>query len=99
MNYFVRRHDSLYIYIFVVVVVVVFLVMRTQDFLSQELLKNTFYLFLAVLSLYCCAGFPLVAEESGGYAAVAVCGLLIAVASVVTEPLAHVGFCSLGARA
>ena len=46
--------------------------------------KNCTYLFLAVLSLGCCAGFSLVAV-SGGYSLVAVCGLLIPVASLVAE--------------
>ena len=43
------------------------------------------FLFLAVLGLPCCAGFPLVAA-SGGYCLVAVGGLLIAVASLAVEP-------------
>ena len=42
------------------------------------------YLFLAVLGLPCCAGFSLVAA-SEGYSVDAVCGLLIAVASIVAE--------------
>ena len=46
--------------------------------------NNCIYLFLAVLSLGCCAGFSLVVE-SGGYSLVAVCGLLILVASLVAE--------------
>ena len=40
------------------------------------------YLFLAVLGLGCCLGFSLVAM-SAGCSVVAVCGLLIAVASLV----------------
>ena len=51
------------------------------------LLKNTFImciLFWAVLSLGSCAGFCLVAV-SGGCCLVAVCGLLIPVASLVAE--------------
>ena len=42
------------------------------------------YVFLVVLGLCCCMGFPL-AAESGGYPVVMVQGLLIAVASVVVE--------------
>ena len=37
-----------------------------------------------MLGLHCCSGFSLVAA-SGGYSLVAVCGLLIAVASLVVE--------------
>ena len=40
--------------------------------------------FLAVLGLYCCAGFCLVAVNRG-YSLVAVCRLLIDVASLVAE--------------
>ena len=49
-------------------------------------IKNNFiYLFiLAVLGLLCCTGFSLVAEFRD-YSPVAVCGLLIAVASLVAE--------------
>ena len=43
-----------------------------------------FVLILAVLGLHCCVNFSLVAE-SGGYSLLAICGLLIAVASLV-EP-------------
>ena len=46
--------------------------------------KQNFYLFLAVLGLFCCVGFSLVAA-SGGYSLVAVLRLLIAVASLVAE--------------
>jgi len=47
--------------------------------------KNNFiYLFLAVLGLLCCTGFSLVAEFRD-YSPVAVCRLLIAVASLVAE--------------
>ena len=46
--------------------------------------KQKFYLFLAVLGLFCCVGFSLVAA-SGGYSPVAVLRLLIAVASLVAE--------------
>ena len=42
------------------------------------------YLFMALLGFTCCAGFSLVAV-SGGYSLVAVCGLLIPVASLVAE--------------
>ena len=49
------------------------------------LLLNLFvYLSLAVLGLYCCMGFSLVAV-SRGYSLVAVHGLLIAVASLAVE--------------
>ena len=41
------------------------------------------YLFLTALSLHCC-GLSLVAA-SGGYSLIVVCGLLIAVASLVAE--------------
>ena len=40
--------------------------------------------YMAVLGLCCFAGFSLVVE-SGGYSSLAVCGLLIAVASLVVE--------------
>ena len=40
------------------------------------------YLFLAVLSLHCCTGFPLV-DGNGGYALVAVYSFLIVVASLL----------------
>ena len=42
------------------------------------------FLFLAMLGLYCCAGFSLVVE-SGGYSLVAVQRLLTKVTSLVTE--------------
>jgi len=42
------------------------------------------YLFLAVLDLHGCVGFPLVAEK-GGYSPVVVLGLIIGVASLVEE--------------
>ena len=42
------------------------------------------HLFLAVLDLHGCMGFSLVAV-SGGYSLVALCGLLIAVASLVAK--------------
>ena len=45
---------------------------------------NFIYLFLAVLGLYCSVAFSLVAE-SGGYSLVAVCRLLIVMASLVGE--------------
>ena len=48
-------------------------------------LKDLFiYLVLAVLGLFCCVGFSLVAE-SGDYSLVPVHGLLIAAASPVSE--------------
>ena len=46
--------------------------------------KNFFYLFLAALGLHRYAGFSLVAVR-GGYPLVAVCGLLIRVASLAVE--------------
>ena len=53
--------------------------------LSLFFFKKLFiYLSLAVLGLSCCVGFSLVVT-SGGYSLVAVCGLLIAVASLVVE--------------
>ena len=48
-------------------------------------LNNCIYLFLAALSLHCCASFSLV-EERGGYSLAVVHGLLTAVASLVAEP-------------
>ena len=42
------------------------------------------YLFLAVLVLGCCMGFSLV-EASRGYFLIAVCSLLIVVASLIAE--------------
>ena len=48
------------------------------------LLKHFIYLSLAVLGVRCCVGFSLVAA-SWGYFYVAVCGLLIVVASPVAE--------------
>ena len=42
------------------------------------------YLFLAVLCLHCCMGFPLV-SGNGGYTLVAVCSFLIVVASLVKK--------------
>ena len=42
------------------------------------------YLFLAVLGLHCCSGFPVVAA-SRGYSLAAVHGLLIAVVSLAME--------------
>ena len=42
------------------------------------------FLFLAVLDLHCCSGFSLVAGNKD-YSLVAVLGLLIAVASLLTE--------------
>ena len=51
-------------------------------------------LFLPMLGLHSCAGFPLV-WESRGYSLVAVCGLLIAVASLVVD-LGCLGFSSCG---
>ena len=60
---------------------------RVINFCLQNyaLWKNNFiYLFLAVLSLRCCSGFSLVVEGAG-YSLVAVCRLLIMVASVVVK--------------
>ena len=42
------------------------------------------YIFLAVLGLHCCLGFSLLVT-SGSYSSVAVCGLLIVVASLAAE--------------
>ena len=47
-------------------------------------LQSFLLLFLAVLSLHCCAGFSLVAV-SGGYCLAAAHGFLTAVASLVME--------------
>ena len=47
-------------------------------------LNNFIYLFLAVLDVRCYTGFSVVVE-SRGYSLVAVLGLLIVVASLVTE--------------
>ena len=46
--------------------------------------KKVIYLFMAVLSLRCCMGFSLVVAN-GAYPLVAVCGLLIVVASLIAE--------------
>ena len=56
--------------------------LQTSAFIS--FLNSFIYLFMAVLGLHCCPGFSLV-EASGGSSLVAVCGLLIAVASLVDE--------------
>jgi len=53
-----------------------------------------FKLFLAVLDLPCCTGFSLVVV-SGGYSLVAMCRLLIMMASLVVEHR----LCRLGCRA
>ena len=58
--------------------------LRTQDFGLFVFLNNYIYLFLAVLGLRCCGGFSLVAA-SASYSLVAVCRLLIVVASLVAE--------------
>ena len=55
--------------------------------------NNFIYLFLAVLGLRCCAGFFSRIAESGSYSLVAVSGLLIGVASLVSEH-GHMGFSS-----
>ena len=47
-------------------------------------LSGDFIYFLAVLGFHCCAGFSLVAESQGN-SLVAVCELLISVASLVVE--------------
>ena len=55
-------------------------------FLLKKTLKiiNFIYLFLAVLGLLCCLGFsPVVVSK--GYSLVVVCGLLISLASLVSE--------------
>ena len=54
--------------------------------LKKKTLKiiNFIYLFLAVLGLLCCLGFsPVVVSK--GYSLVVVCGLLISLASLVSE--------------
>ena len=51
---------------------------------ARLLLFNNLYLFLTVLHLCCCMGFSLVVA-SEGYSPVAVCGLLVVVASLVEE--------------
>ena len=48
-------------------------------------LQFILFLFLAVLDLPCCSSFSLVAA-SGGDSLVAMCGLLIAAASLIAEP-------------
>ena len=48
-------------------------------------LQFILFLFLAVLDLPCCSSFSLVAA-SGGDSLVAICGLLIAAASLIAEP-------------
>ena len=63
----------------------------TTKFLKENIehsfLKNNFYLFIFIFGCTecCCAGFFLV-SESGGHTLVAVCGLLSAGVSVVSEP-------------
>ena len=44
-----------------------------------------FYFFLAVPGLHCCAGYSIVVEKNVGYSLVAVCGLLVALASRCRE--------------
>ena len=51
---------------------------------------NFIYLFLAVLDLRCCAGFSL-AAASKAYSPVVMCGLLIAVTSLVEHRLQGAG--------
>ena len=58
--------------------------MTAIKLLTMDTLKFFIHLFLAVLGLRCYMGFSLVAG-SRGYALVAVCGLLIEVASLVAE--------------
>ena len=62
--------------------------------------KNVAYLFLTVLGLRCSMDFSLVAA-SGGYSPVAVCRLLVAVASLVVEHRldGQAGFSSCGSQA
>ena len=55
-----------------------------QTFLSNAFYKKSIYLFLTVLHLCCCMGFSLVVA-SEGYSPVAVCGLLVVVASLVED--------------
>ena len=58
-----------------------------KENIEHSSLKNNFYLFIFIFGCTegCDAGFFL-AAESGVHALVAVCGLLTAVASVVSEP-------------
>ena len=51
---------------------------------TSHLLKKFSNLFLAVLDLRCCEGFSLVVA-SRGYSLVSMCGLLIAVASLIVK--------------
>ena len=51
---------------------------------SHFLFQYNIYLFLAPLSLHCCSSFFSICGD-GGHPLVAVCGLLIAVASLAVE--------------
>ena len=64
-------------------------------YLNTELfyLHIQFYLFVALLGVHCCVGFPLVVG-SRGYSLVVVHGLLFAVASCGAWALGHAGFSS-----
>ena len=63
---------------------------------AQRAREPPTYLFLAVLGLYCCVLCELSSHCSKwGYSVVAVCGLLIAVASLVAEHWFY-GFSSCG---
>ena len=57
----------------------------TFDDSSHQLFKKI-YLFLAALGLHCYMGLLALVAVGGGYSSVAVCGLLIAVASHVALP-------------
>ena len=52
--------------------------------LSFLIYVSFIYLFLAVQGLRCCVGFPLV-TAGRGYSLVALCWLLVAVVSLITE--------------
>ena len=56
----------------------------TQQLNHHHTLRYLSIIIFAVLGLHCCAGFSLVAV-SKGYPLVAVCGLLVAVTSLVAE--------------
>ena len=55
-----------------------------KAFLKMFIYLFVFFFFFTVLGLCCCKGFSLV-SESGGYSLVEVHGLLIVVASLVSE--------------
>ena len=57
---------------------------RVNKYVMRVFTYSFLSVFLAVLGLCCCGGFSLV-EASRGYSLVAVCGLLIAAASLIVE--------------